>query len=108
MRKNLLNYRSLLFSLLLVVASCKSVQTISDGTPSIRLDHQETRRSGVIGVTFPAGVYRPSFQTKNGVYYDAPSKLVVSSLGYKRPKRGGLFVPHMKAANQKQGFWLDQ
>lgn len=86
---------------------CKSVSPVWDDTTSIVLKRPQHRSIMMGSVDFPAGVYAPDFQTDKGTYYLAPTKLVVSGLGMRRPKRGGLFVPFDKS-NGKQGMWLDQ
>ena len=97
----------LLFAVLAV--GCKSVQPIAGNTPSIVIKKPEHRPTVLGGsVDFPVGVYSPDFQTDQGVYYLATTKLVVSGLGMHRPKRGGLFLPHSNASDQRQGMWLDQ
>src|SRR5438105_6471029 len=97
----------LLFAVLSV--GCKSVQPIAGNTPSIAVKTPQHRPTVLGGsVDFPAGIYAPDFQTDQGIYYLAPTKLVVSGLGMHRPKRGGLFVPHSNALDQRQAMWLDQ
>src|SRR5438093_664100 len=97
----------LLFSVLAV--GCKSVQQIGANTPAIVIKQPEHRPTVLGGsVEFPVGIYSPDFQTDKGVYYLAPTKLVVSGLGMHRPKRGGLFVPHPNDSDQRQAMWLDQ
>ena len=97
----------LLFAVLVV--GCKSVQPIAANTPAIVVKKPEHRPTVLGGsVDFPVGVYSPDFQTDKGIYYLAPTKLVVNGLGMHRPKRGGLFLPHQNNPDQRQGMWLDQ
>ncbi len=98
----------LLFAVLAV--GCKSAMPIADGTPSIKLKTREHRSTFVGGsVDLPAGVYVPDFQTDEGVYYSAPTKIIWTAIGGSRPKRGGLFIPHQIIhLDQRHGAWLDQ
>ena len=59
-------------------------------------------------VDFPKGVYAPDFQTDEGTYYLAPTKIIWNALGTHRPRRGGLFIPHPGSKDQRQASWLDQ
>ena len=98
----------LLFAFLAV--GCKSVLPIGANTPSILVKKPEHRAMNLAGlnVDFPAGIYAPDFQTDNGIYYLAPTKLIWNALGTHRPRRGGLFVPHQSSSDQNQAAWLDQ
>jgi hypothetical protein len=91
-------------------AGCESVQPIAENTPSIVIKKPEHRAMNLAGlnVDFPAGVYAPDFQTVEGTYYLAPTKLIWNALGTHRPRRGGIFIPHSDAKNQEQASWLDQ
>ena len=102
--------RILLLPLIVFLAiGCKSVQPIPENTPSIVI---KTPTSGptVMGgrVDFPAGIYAPEFQTDEGIYYLAPTKLVFGGMGIHRPKRGGLFLPFRSTSDLRHGMWLDQ
>src|SRR5437870_5599782 len=95
--------------LAILLTACKSVQPIEENAPSIVLKKPETRMlttayaMGSPQITFPAGVYTPDFQTENGIYYLAPTKLVTGH----RPYRGGLFIPKLTAKDQTQAAWFD-
>ena len=98
-----------LLALTLVVSGCKSVQPIADNEPSIFIQKTEHRKTGMGGsVDLPKGVYVPDFQTDKGIYYLAPTKIILGALGMHRPVRGGLFVPHKKNPDQRQAMWQDQ
>ncbi len=94
--------------LLLLVAGCASIQLTEPGTPSIVVKSQERRSVGLGHVVLPTGVYVPDFQTKEGIYYLAPTKLAAGGLGISRPQRGGLFIPHPGRPDQRQAAWFDQ
>lgn len=57
-------------------------------------------------VTLPAGDYVPDFASDDGIYYLAPSSVMVRSLGITAPMRGGLFVPNPTKKGRKQGAWV--
>jgi hypothetical protein len=48
---------------------------------------------GLNTISFPAGAYVADFKTKEGIYFRAPTKIVVRALGMNIIRRGGLFVP---------------
>ena len=77
-------------------------------TFSIVVKGQERRSVELGHVVFPTGVYVPDFQTTEGIYYLAPTKLAAGGLGISRPQRGGLFIPHPGRPDQKQAAWFDQ
>jgi len=63
-------------------------------TPPIVLKESQKRTSrGLTTISFPAGLYVPDFQTKEGVYYRAPSKIISRALGMNQVLRGGIFIP---------------
>lgn len=96
----------LLFAI--VAVGCESVQPVAANTPSIILKKAENRsRAFGSSVDFPAGVYAPDFQTDEGIYYMAPTKLIFNGMGIHRPQGGGLFVAHPKSSDQRQGAWVD-
>jgi hypothetical protein len=87
------------------LCGCAAVQPISPEMPSITLDESYTRGfdNAIGSATLPAGVYRPSFRTQRGVYYEAPSSLI---LGRRAASRGGLFIPN--SPDDKQACWLGE
>jgi hypothetical protein len=100
----------LMIGLSVLCVGCESVQPIAENTPSIVIKKPEHRAMNLMGlnVDFPAGVYAPDFQTKEGIYYLAPTMLVWNALGTHRPPRGGLFIPNQSNPDQRQASWLDQ
>jgi hypothetical protein len=94
-----------------LLSSCVSVQPVPLNTSSIILDQPYSRNieMGVLGIwhishtiTFPAGTYRPDFQTDKGIYYLAPTP-IISSVYSASGLYGGLFIP--KSPDGKQGVW---
>ena len=72
----------------LSVSACMT--SVAPGTRPIILDASYTRNTLEAGsVVFPKGVYQPTFQTKRGVYYEAPTVLISAG----NPVRGGLIIP---------------
>ena len=94
-----------IMALICVVAlcGCATVQPVLPEAQTITLDKSYTRNlNTTIGSTIlPAGVYRPSFQTERGVYYEAPSSVILG----RSPCRGGLFLPN--SPDEKQACWFD-
>ena len=59
----------------LSVSACMT--SVAPGTRPIILDASYTRNTFEAGsVVFPKGVYQPTFQTRGGVYYEAPTVLI--------------------------------
>ncbi|HEX3856405.1 MAG TPA: hypothetical protein VHY30_03800 [Verrucomicrobiae bacterium] len=103
--------RQIIPILLLIIygVGCESVQPIAENTQSIVIKKPANRPIGLgRSFDFPIGVYVPDFQTKEGIYYLAPTKLIVNALGTHRPRRGGLFVPSQNSSDKRQAAWLDQ
>jgi len=90
------------------LTSCSSVQVVAPNTSTITITTPQRRPAGLGFVVFPAGTYRPDFQTSEGIYYLAPTKLAAGGLGFSRPMRGGLFLPFPDRPNQHQTAWFDQ
>jgi hypothetical protein len=90
-----------LFIQIVFVSGCASLQTVSPETPSITLDREYKRTfdNAIGSVVFPAGVYRPNFQTERGIYYLAPTAIIVGSA-----RIGGLFIPYSQG--NEQACWL--
>ena len=92
--------RLILVFVALSVSAC--VAPITPGTRPIILDAPYTRNTFEAGsVVFPKGMYQPTFQTRGGVYYEAPTVLISAG----NPARGGLFIPHDPSA--KQACWFE-
>ena len=84
----------------LSVSACMT--SVAPGTRPIILDASYTRNTFEAGsVVFPKGVYQPTFQTRGGVYYEAPTVLISAG----NPAPGGLFIPHDPSA--KQACWFE-
>jgi len=84
----------------LSVSACMT--SVAPGTRPIILDASYTRNTLEAGsVVFPKGVYQPTFHTKRGVYYEAPTVLICAG----NPVRGGLIIPDDPSA--KQACWFD-
>ncbi len=91
-----------------LLTSCASVQVVAPNTSTITLKAAQKRPTGLGSVVFPTGTYTPDFQTPEGVYYLAPTKLAAGGLGFSRPMRGGLFLPFPARQNQNQAAWFDE
>jgi len=92
--------RLILVFVALSVSAC--VAPITPGTRPIILDAPYTRNTFEAGsVVFPKGMYQPTFQTRGGVYYEAPTVLISAG----NQARGGLFIPHDPSA--KQACWFE-
>ena len=85
----------------LVLVGCASVEPVSPQVPSITLETQVSRNlvNWPLRVVFPAGVYKPSFRTDRGIYYQAPTVVIFG----KSTVVGGLFVP--TSPIDKQVLW---
>ena len=78
------------------------VAPVAPDTRPIILDASYTRNTFEAGsVVFPKGVYQATFQTRGGVYFEAPTVLISAG----NPARGGLFIPHDPSA--KQACWFE-
>jgi len=65
---------------------------------------QLVRMRGNVDYVYPAGDYRPAYEDEAGVYYEAPSKIIMKEnfLGLKlpgKPMEGGIFL---ERSNPKQ------
>src|SRR5437867_2974448 len=88
---------------------CKSVDVADPTTPPIVLKESQKRISrGLTTISFPAGTYVADFQTKDGVYYRAPTKIITHAMGMNSVLRGGLFVPFGAEEFYKSGTWKEQ
>ena len=92
--------RLILVLVALSVSAC--VAPVAPGTRPIILDASYTRNTFEAGsVAFPKGVYQPTFQTRGGVYYEAPTVLISAG----SPARGCLFIPQDPSG--KQACWFE-
>jgi hypothetical protein len=91
---------------ILFSAGCSTITSIPTGTPALTLAQKE-ERTGNWGLkfTFPAGDYLPDFASEKGIFYIAPTSVIFTSLGVNTPFRGGIFVPHRGAKDQRQAAW---
>jgi hypothetical protein len=59
---------------------------------------QEVKQSGMLSYTYPAGEYRPAYQDDAGIYYEAPSKIIMNERFFGaiplrgKPMEGGIFL----------------
>ena len=97
----------LVLAALSLSACAITVQPVASGTRPITLDASYTKNILPFGsVVFPKGVYQPTFQDDGGVFYEAPTHLLVNGgLIPGSPFRGGLFIPNDRSA--KQECWLE-
>lgn len=103
-----MRYLFILIGFSFLCAGCESVQPIAENTPSIVISKPQHRPTVMGGsVDFPVGIYVPDFQTDEGVYYLAPTMIIWNALGTHRPHRGGLFIAHTNAKDQRQASWMD-
>jgi hypothetical protein len=87
-------------------AGCATITSVPAGTPVLMLAQKE-ERAGSWGLkfAFPAGAYLPDFANEGGIYYSAPTSVIFTSLGVSTPFRGGVFIPHRGAKDQRQAAW---
>ena len=92
-----------------ILLSFVSCSTISPPKTSqcLFLASPQKRESGLASFHFPAGVYKPDFESETGTYYVAPSKVINESLGLNTPMRGGIYIPHSSNPDQAQAGWVD-
>jgi hypothetical protein len=96
------------FSLLIVIAGCKSVEPASPSLKAIEIKQQHRVDAGVNAIVLPAGLYQPDFTTKHGVYYRARNPLRTSGIGLDTTERGGLYLPNSSDSDHRQGVWIDR
>ena len=96
------------FSLSMVIAGCKSVEPASPNLKAIEIKEQHKVVSGVNAIVLPAGIYKPDFTTKRGVYYRARNPLRTSGIGLDTTERGGLYLPNSSDSDHRQGVWIDR
>jgi hypothetical protein len=86
------------------IAGCSTpVQQVGVDTPPIILKEPQTRKLSPAGtVSVPAGIYKPDFEASNGIYYHAPTHLIVRILGLNSVQRGGIFIPNQPTEEQKE------
>ncbi len=95
-------------TILALFNGCASTDPVPPSTPSILVTTPQTRHAMAATLTFPAGVYPPAFQTKNGIYFKAPGNVIGRALGMTSTLAGGLFIPFKTAPDQRQAIWYDQ
>src|SRR2546422_3397338 len=77
-----LEYLLLCFLSAVGLCGCKSVDVADANTPPIVLRETQSRTSrGLNTISFPAGIYVADFKTKQGIYFRAPTKVIVRALG---------------------------
>lgn len=96
------------FSLLIVIAGCKSVEPASPSLKAIEIKEQHKVVAGVNAIVLPAGIYQPDFTNKHGVYYRARNPLRTSGIGLDTTERGGLYLPNSSDSDHRQGVWIDR
>lgn len=71
---------------------------------------QETKQASNIAYVFPAGDYRAAFEDATGVYYEAPSKIIMNEKLFGlmqvagRPFTGGIFLDRTNPKVAKMYF----
>lgn len=92
-----------------LLSSCAAPsELVAPSTPPMWLAANDVRKVRATTMSFPDGVYTPSFQTRSGVYYKAPSNIIVRGLGMTMIKQGGVFIPFPTESDQRQGVWYDE
>jgi hypothetical protein len=92
----------------LSLSACAAMEPVAPGTRPIILDTSYYRvvGIGVSSVVFPKGVYQPSFQTADGVFYEAPVSMLATTAGIQSMQHGGLFIPNDRSG--MQCGWFEQ
>ncbi len=85
---------------------CATTKTVVEpGLPALALKEAAIRRTtrGITAsLTLPAGIYRPAFRDKDGIYYQPESPMII--LGHITP-RSYVFVS--AADPRKHAYWLE-
>lgn len=58
----------------------------------LRVHQPFTFRPALYSATYPAGLYVPRFEDANGVYFEAPSQLLMQTVAGGRTGFGGIYV----------------
>jgi len=90
----------------LMIIACSTISP-PKSSQCLFLASPQKRDSGVASFQFPAGVYKPDFESETGTYYVAPAKVINESLGLSFPMRGGIYIPHSHNPDQAQAGWVD-
>jgi hypothetical protein len=100
-------YLTLIVAALLLTSCATSYRPAPPGTQAITIANVEERkvRAGV-RVILPVGDYVPDLATDDGIYYLAPSSVILANPIYQTPGRGGLFVPFPTAKDQRHAVWI--
>lgn len=69
-----------------------TVEGASIGSAVIRVNQPFTFRPALYSATFPAGLYVPKFEDKEGVFFKAPDQLLAQTVAGGRTMQGGLYV----------------
>lgn len=69
-----------------------TVEGASVGKAAIRVNQPFTFRPALYLATFPAGLYVPKFEDKEGVFFKAPDQLLAQTVAGGRTMQGGLYV----------------
>ena len=93
---------------LLGATGCKSVKPADPSVKAIKLTEQHKVLIGANSILLPAGIYRPDFTSRQGVYYRAPSPLVTTGLGSDTIEGGGVYLPNPSDRDHRLGAWLDR
>jgi hypothetical protein len=92
----------LLVSACLSLAACAAVAPVAQSTQieghsasgrALRISTPFTFRPALYSATFPAGVYLPTFEDKDGVYFRAPAQILTLTIAGGGVMDGGIYVP---------------
>lgn len=85
------------------IVGCTTVTPAAKSDRAVAIKETESRKCyGFVTAKIPAGKYDPGYQTKAGMYYICPTKIV---WGY-NPTSGGIFIPDAKNSDQRQAVWV--
>lgn len=94
--------KPLVLALGLLFGGCAAVAPVApstqiEGQPAsgkaLRVSAPFTFRPALYSATFPAGVYLPSFEDKDGVYFRAPAQILTLTIAGGGVIDGGIYVP---------------
>jgi hypothetical protein len=93
-----------------MLSGCVSPPEAFNGRPvSLRISlTQNVHLSGSHTVSLPVGEYKPEFQTKEGIFFKAPSALVSKNGRFPagQLRQGGIFLPNLPETDKRSGLWM--
>ena len=86
---------------LVVLSSCANYRPVSsnrglNGFPGaglvVVLEKPFSFRPGLVVNTLPAGTYRPAFEDEDGIYFQAPTKVIIGDIVGSTLHDGGVYI----------------